>query len=200
MKKAFCFDLDGTLTKDEILPLIAQETDIKEEIETLTKATIEGVINFESSLKLRFKLLSSFELSTIHESIKNVRFYEETLRFIKENKENCFIITGNLDKWIEPLLEEIGCEYYSSQVSINEQGKIIGLKKILNKGEAINELRKEYDKIIAIGDGMGDVNMFEQADIGIAYGQTHNPVKSLLEVSDFVVFEEQSLCRLLNTL
>ena len=46
MKKIFCFDLDGTITTQEILPLIAAELDLYEEISTLTQATINGLIPF----------------------------------------------------------------------------------------------------------------------------------------------------------
>lgn len=42
--------------------------------------------------------------------------------------------------------------------------------------------------------------MFEAADISIAYGGTHKPIQSLITVADYVVYEEDSLCRLLNML
>lgn len=200
MRTAYCFDLDGTLTKDEILPLIANNTDVFEEIQTLTSATINGVINFESSLKLRCKLLSDVKLDYVHKIIENVRLYESILDFISKHKENCFVLTGNLDKWIEPLLEKIGCQYYCSKITINKFGRLQKIDYILNKGEAVGAIRNEFDRVIAIGDGMGDVEMFEKADIGIAFGETHSPVRSLIEVSDFIIYEEKALCRLLNML
>lgn len=200
MKTAYCFDLDGTLTKDEILPLIAINTDVYEEIQALTQATIKGVINFESSLKLRCKLLSDVKLNDVHEILKTVRLYENLINFISENKENCFVVTGNLDKWVAPLLQQIGCKSYSSKITINNQGYLEKIDYILNKGMAITEIKNKYDRVIAIGDGMGDVEMFEKADIGIAFGGTHSPVRSLIEVSDFIIYEEKTLCQLLNTL
>ena len=46
MSSAFCFDLDGTITKDEILPILSREIGLFEEISALTDATINGVIPF----------------------------------------------------------------------------------------------------------------------------------------------------------
>ena len=42
----FIFDLDGTVTKEETLPLIAKHFSVEEEIETLTKQTVMGQIPF----------------------------------------------------------------------------------------------------------------------------------------------------------
>ena len=52
MNKIFCFDLDGTITTQEILPLIASELDLYEEILTLTHATINGLIPCRMVAKL----------------------------------------------------------------------------------------------------------------------------------------------------
>ena len=68
MDKLYCFDLDGTITSEELLPLIAAELDLYEEISTLTTATINGLIPFEKSFRLRCKILS--EMTT--EKIQNV--------------------------------------------------------------------------------------------------------------------------------
>ena len=43
---AFCFDLDGTVTRRNT-PIIAKEAGIHEEISALTTATIRGVIPFK---------------------------------------------------------------------------------------------------------------------------------------------------------
>ena len=47
---------------------------------------------------------------------------------------------------------------------------------------------------------MGDVPMFEKSDYTIAYGGVHTPIKTLIELSNVVVFTEEALCRMLNTL
>tara|TARA_Y100000768_G_scaffold333690_1_gene273899 strand:- start:31956 stop:32558 length:603 start_codon:yes stop_codon:yes gene_type:complete len=195
---AFCFDLDGTVTRDEILPIIAKEAGIHEEISALTTATIRGVIPFKESFLLRCKLLSSIPVEKIHEIINEVRFYDEIVKFISKNKSNCFIITGNLNLWIAPLVDRLGCQYFSSKGSFKKN--YLSVDKVLNKADAINEIKKEFNNIISIGDGMGDVQMFENSNVNIAYGATHEPVASLLKLSNYVIYDEKALCRLLSTL
>ena len=77
---------------------------------------------------------------------------------------------------------------------------MISLENILNKGEAIKDLKKEGDTVISIGDGMGDVLMFQESDLSIAFGGVHEPIETLLKISNYLVYEEASLCRLLKTL
>lgn len=200
MRTAFCFDLDGTLTQQEILPLIAREIDLYQEFEALTLATINGVIPFVNSFKLRCRILAEVPISRVRAIVSQVKLYNEVVEFVSKNKDCCFIATGNLDIWIEEVAQKIGCPIYSSVAKYTGE-KLEGIEKILDKAEAVDDIRtKGFDRVVAIGDGMGDVSMFQQADISIAYGATHQPNQTLLELSNFVTFNEKSLCRTLSTL
>lgn len=197
-EKVFCFDLDGTVTKQEILPLIAREIDLYEEMKVLTDATLKGLISLESSLKLRFKILSDIPLNVIQNVIANIKLNDVIVDFINNNFDHCVIITANMDLWIDDLKKVINCKFYTSSLEYDDN-KIKSIN-LIDKGEVVNSLRSNYKKIISIGDGMGDVCMFEQSDIGIAFGGVHSPVSSLLEVSKFYVNNEEQLCRLLKML
>lgn len=200
MRTAFCFDLDGTLTRQEILPLIARDIDLYQEFEALTLATINGIIPFANSFKLRCRILAEVPISRVKAIVAKVKLYDEIIRFVSKNNTCCFIATGNLDVWIEDIIHQIGCPAYSSTAKYTGD-KLEGIEKILDKAEAVDNIRtKGFDRIVAIGDGMGDVSMFQQADISIAYGATHNPNQTLLELSNFVTFNESALCRTLSTL
>ena len=199
MPTAFCFDLDGTITRDEILPILSREIGLFEEIAALTEATVKGVIPFRRSFLLRCRLLGEIPVSRVQEIIAKVRMYEEILAFIRRNNDNCFVITGNLDAWVAPLVEKIGCRFFCSYADV-ESDKLIGVGHVLNKAEAIAEIRPSHAKIVAVGDGMGDVQMFEHADVCVAFGGTHKPIQTLLQLAHFVSFNERSLCNLLKTL
>lgn len=197
---AFCFDLDGTVTKQEILPLISKEAGIHEEISLLTQITLDGQIPFETSFKLRVKLLSTILISTVRKIVNKVVLDQNIANFIKKNPEHCYIVTGNLDVWIKELIEvELKCKSFSS-IAQFEGDQLHGITKILNKGDAIQSLRSEYKNIVAIGDSMNDCSMFEKANIGIAFGGVHNPVDSLIKLSDYVVYDSTSLVKLLENI
>jgi soluble P-type ATPase len=81
-----------------------------------------------------------------------------------------------------------------------ENDNLLGIKHILSKHEAILELRKNFDYIVAIGDGMNDCSMFEIADKGIAFGGVHEPVTSLIKMSDYVCYDSVGLVGLLTSI
>ena len=82
---AYCFDLDGTVTQEEILPEIAHVLGIKEEIYALTKATMNGHLNFESSFKLRVRLLSSVGLERVRGIVSRVKINSKIQKFINRS-------------------------------------------------------------------------------------------------------------------
>jgi HAD superfamily phosphoserine phosphatase-like hydrolase len=197
---AYCFDLDGTVTRDELLPIIASEVGLSEEIGFLTRLTIQGQIPFEMSFRLRCRLLSDIPIKTVAEIVDQVPLDETIVDFIKSSQESCYIVTGNLDVWIEKIITKLGCGFFSSEATRRADGKLGPLTKILRKSDAIRELRPKYDRLVSIGEGANDLPMFQEADVRIAYGGVHAPAQGLVEVSDYVVSNGSALCRLLKTL
>ena len=197
--KSFAFDLDGTITKVETLPLLARELGLADEMKLLTDLTLSGQISFEKSFQMRYLILKNIPLKRIQEIMAGVDLEEEIVAFISEHKENCFIVTGNLDCWIAPIIAKLGCKSFSSTSRFDEKN-IPVLNKILDKGWAIRELKKFSSKVIAIGESFNDVPMFKAADISIAYGGVHKPVSEIISISDYVISDGNSLCSLLKTL
>jgi phosphoserine phosphatase len=196
-KIAFCFDLDGTLTKKEILPLLAKELNIAEEMEMLTIATLKGIIPFSNSFKLRCLLLKDLFICKAQHIIANIALNDQIISFIQSNINNCFIITGNAEVWLKKLIEKIGCPAFCTTVHY-KGNKIIKVKEIINKGEIVKRIRRTFNYIVAVGDGAGDIGMFEQADLKIAFGGVHEPPTSLTSLSDFIIYSEEELHHLLN--
>ena len=196
---AYSFDLDGTLTSVEILPCIAAELGISEEIATLTRITMEGLLTFEESLRLRVAILGQVPLETVHATVNDVPLDPKLTAFIRSRPDQCFIVTGNLDIWVSKLVERIGCRGYTSTATANNG--VISLRDVLDKGRAVKNIRSRgFDRVIAIGDGSNDVPMFKAADTAIAFGGTHSPMPAAIAESNFVVHDGDTLCKLLNTL
>ena len=197
--KFFAFDLDGTVTKIETLPLLANELNLADEMRLLTELTLSGKISFAKSFELRYFILRNIPLKRIREIMDAVPLDEDIAAFIRANKKNCAIVTGNLDCWIEPVIAKLGCKSFSS-TSVLDEKKMPVLKKILDKGAAIRELKNFSDRVIAVGESFNDVSMFEAADISVAYGGVHQPVDAVIDAANHVVFDGKTLCRLLSTL
>ena len=195
---AWLFDLDGTVTRNELLPLIAKSTGLGDEMRILTDLTLTGAIDFRQSFKLRVALLATVPLNLVHRALLDVEVDSYIKDFIQEHRDDAYIVTGNLDLWVNPLLQSIGVKSFASRGVFN--GSKVILESILDKAEAAIKLRGQYRRVISVGDSFNDIPMFEQSDIGIAYAGTHAPVGALIQTSMFVVKSSESLCRMLRTL
>lgn len=199
MRTAFCFDLDGTVTTTEVLPCIASEIGVSDEIAILTSATMDGHIAFEPSFRLRCLILAQVPEDRVQAIVSNIPLDEAIVSFIHKHKTDSFLVTGNLDIWMHPISQICDCDIYSSEGLYD--GGYLKITKILNKAHAVAEIRaRGYDRIVAIGDGANDVPMLEASDIGIAFGGVHSPSPSAVSVSDYIIYEGAALCRMLQTL
>ena len=81
----FAFDLDGTITTQETLPILARELDLMNEMEQLTRLTLEGKIDFEASFRMRYHLLREIPLQKIRQIMEDVHMDERIAGFIREH-------------------------------------------------------------------------------------------------------------------
>lgn len=195
----FLFDLDGTVTSAETLPIIAQHFDCVEQISELTARTIQGNVPFVESFIRRVNILGGHSVSEVSELLSKVPLYPQIARFISEHKEDCIIVTGNLTCWCDGLFKTIGCQCYGSEAEC-ENDHVVKLKTILRKEQIVDQYRALGETVVFIGDGNNDLEAMRHANISIATGLTHNPAQSLMSICDYVIFDENALVRQMRQL
>ena len=198
MKPLFVFDLDSTITKCELLPLIAQSAGLGNEMAALTEAAMQGKVPFEQDFRNRVRLLQAVPLSRARSIVSRAPIHEKIAAFIRENPLRCIILTGNLDVWIMPIIEKLGmkgrCLCSKAQVC---EDRLLGIASVLDKGAVSKKLPHPF---VAIGDGGNDVGMIRTADIGIAFGGARKPPAGLIAAADMFVQDEDELIGILKKL
>jgi HAD superfamily phosphoserine phosphatase-like hydrolase len=193
----FIFDLDGTLTLCETLPVIARAFHMEEEITALTAQTIRGEVPFMEGFIRRVNLLAHLDVSAVATILERVDLNELLVDFIAQNTSDCLVATGNFEGWIELLCKKIPCETVSSQGNVDAEGRV-RLTKILKKEALVKAYQARGEKVVFIGDGNNDAEAMRLADISIACGIVHKPAPSVMQVVDYAVFDTGALLRLLR--
>lgn len=195
----FLFDLDGTLTKNETLPLIAQHFHIEREIEQLTRDTVMGKVPFDQSFRRRVEILGKLPVSQVAEFLSGAELYPLAVEFIRKHAKNCRIVTGNLSCWTERLIRKIGCEFYASEALVSND-RIKKLVSVLQKGEIVRQYQRAGDEVVFVGDGNNDIEAMRVSDTAIAVALTHAPPAVVLAAADCCVTNEVELYGKLNEL
>ena len=140
------FDLDGTLTAQETLPLIARTFNIEKNLEELTRQTIDGRVPFIESFISRVKLLATIPHEEISDLLVKVPLHGKIVDFITQNTDNCSLVTGNIDLWVKKLAERVGCEVHCSSGEVVD-GQL-KLTSILDKSTVVEKYKAKGYKVI----------------------------------------------------
>lgn len=196
----FLFDLDGTLTLKETLPVIAEHFGIEEQIIPLTQQTVQGIVPFEEGFMKRVHILRQYSVSEISSLLSTVPIHPLLLQFIRQERANCIVVSGNLDCWCHSLLEKIDCKHYYCSEALVKDDKLVGIQRLLNKKAIVCTYQEQGEKVAFIGDGYNDLEAMQQADLALVCGLSNTPAPSLLSVADRVFYDEKELVDYLNQL
>jgi HAD superfamily phosphoserine phosphatase-like hydrolase len=194
--RVYLFDLDSTITKEELLPRIGT---LNGTSELLRKATTEAMLSngsFSKSFLERIELLSEIPLDQAQSVVETVPILEDLMRWIQSNDKNVYLVTGNLDIWLEKFLERYKLKAFTSK-AILQDGKVY-VTEILDKVQVLGNFAR--NEIVYVGDGSNDVEVMRNSDIVILTEIVHKAPTALWDVADFAVKDEEALCKLLSRL
>jgi HAD superfamily phosphoserine phosphatase-like hydrolase len=194
---AFLFDFDGTITAAELLPLIAREVGLEDEIGALTRDTMAGYLPFDESFRSRVELLRATPIARVAEIVAEAPVFPRLLDWIVENRDRCWVVTGNLDCWVAGWMERHGLRFFASTAAV-EGGAVAGVASVLHKESVLGRFAGR--RTVMVGDGANDAQIMADADVGIGFATLHDVPSVVLEVADWVVLNEDALCRTLSQL
>ncbi len=196
------FDVEGVLYDAEYLPLLAEKLNKEKEIWEITKKGIQGEINWEDGLKTRVDLLKGLDLTTckeIADSLPIMTGAKEACRALKEAGWKLMAVSGGFSIMTDRLKEELSLDYVFSNELKFTNGKLDGVKIIVDSDKAksakikIQEWNVKQEDIVVVVDGANDIKLFEICSLGIAY-RAQDIVKDLATVT----LDEKNLGKIID--
>lgn len=185
----FLFDMDSTITRKEVLPEVAKKINRIEEMRRLTEATMMGEIPFRTSFLQRVEILSDIPVQEVNQIVSEIPLNDSIVNFIQKNRNRCYIVTGNLDVWINGLMKKIGMgnHCYCSKADVVDDY----ISKIVSVADKELIVRQFVQRIVMIGDGDNDSGMARMSDIAIGFGGVRDIAPSLIRNIDFAFYDDK---------
>jgi phosphoserine phosphatase len=179
------FDLDGTLT---------QERSIWEYIhrqlgkwygfaEQYQSQFLAGEISYEEFCERDAQVWKGMRVEELLEIIKTVPFHpgaDELIHYLKQKGLKLSLISSGLSLLSDWVHQKYGFDYSVSNDLLHENGILTGRVRIRvhydKKAEWLKEILKKFgvkpDEAIAIGDSLGDIDMFQMVGSSIAFNSS----------------------------
>lgn len=201
--RAFLFDLDATLTTCEFLDALAEELGIGDRTHNLTRAAMDGKMDFGTSYRTRLQLFAGTPLDRINVVVAHLQLAEgaealcETLR---RNGIPTAIVTGGYARVGEAVRQRLGVDaLYATKLEERDgilTGQIIG--KLLDDAAKVQALDDfcakngcQREDCAAIGDGANDLRMLAAAGHAVLYSAAptkphrNQPIDRILGLLNF---------------
>ena len=203
--KNYIIDFDSTFIKveslDELLEISEPGNKLKiDNVKNITNEGMEGKISFSESLSRRIKLLEATK-DNIDKTVQKLRdkvsdSFVNNIDFLKENKDNIYIVSSGFHEIIDPIVLEYGIikkNIYANSFIFDKTQKIIGYDE--NNPLSTSKGKVKILKMLGlkgithiIGDGFTDFEIKKEGYADYFYLFTENiKRKSLIKNADFLL-------------
>lgn len=210
--KIIIFDCDSTLSSIEGVDELARAAgeEATQEIEKMTESAMEGKITLESIFAKRLEIIQptasnvsevgQLYIDTVEPSAKQV------ITTLKNQGWTPIILSGGYRQAIKPLADYLGVEqieavdlYFNQDGSYRDFDRNYPSTRSGGKPEVVKSLRDKYspDKIVAIGDGVSDLESKPVIDIFIGFGR-YALREKVKQEADYFITDLQEIVSLIG--
>ena len=181
-KKLLFADMDSTIIKVECIDELADFFGIREQVESITKRSMIGEIDFSESLKKRVALLKGLDMSQMIDCFKNkVEISQGACTLVKTMKAfgaEAYLVSGGFTFFTDRVASLVGFNDSFANRLVFEKGTLSGEieEPILDEKSKSVILQRlcrarsvDSEDTLAVGDGANDVKMIKEAGLGVSY-------------------------------
>lgn len=190
MKKHTIVALDfESILVPEIWPVISSETGIKELAVTSREFPDFHELTSRRIQILKERNLKVADIQAITEKLEPLSGAPGFLNKLRK-KHQVVIISGGLDKFIDPLIKKLGhSTVFSYTLELENSHEITGFKP-LEKHDLVKSFKKPGIRLVAVGDSTLDIKMLEEADEGILFNAPDDVTVAFPQFPSLKTYEE----------
>ena len=180
-KKMLLADMDSTMIQQECIDELAAEAGVGDRVADITARAMNGELDFEEAIDERVGLLQGLNekiiIQVLEERITYMPGGKTLVQTMKANGGFAALVSGGFTAFTARVADDLGFDENRANTLEIVDGILTGkvVRPILGqqaKLEALNEITARLDitpaDVLAVGDGMNDLLMLENAGTGVA--------------------------------
>lgn len=188
-------DVDSTFLTQEVIELVAEHAGVRDRVEEITTAAMQGELDFAQSLRARVALLEGLDEAVLAEVRAALVPTPGALELVARARAFGWVtalVSGGFHEIIDELAARAGIDHVLANRFEIRDGRLTGAVSgpIIDgaaKRRALEQYASRHEvpvgRIVAIGDGANDREMLRAAGVGIAF----RAKPALREVADVVL-------------
>ena len=208
-KKLLLADMDSTIIKEESLDELAKLIGLEKEVSIITEEAMNGKIDFQEALIKRVSMLKNQPTEILNNLKNNININigaKELIKTMNSNGAQTVLVSGGftfLTEYLKIILDFSFAHANTLQISKSNNGLEVLTGKvelpILDKKAKLQILKQYAEKLnlnleetICVGDGANDIEMVQNAGLGVSYNG-----KDILDKTANLTFKHTNLKGLL---
>ena len=174
-------DMDSTIVATETLDELAAFAGIKDEIAEITRASMNGEMDFARALRKRVRLLKGLPLTALERTWERTEYTKgarELVATMRAHNAYTALVSGGFTFFTGRVVAALGFDTHRANVLADNGKTLTGkVKEPILDGDAKIAALKELARhrklrlaaTMAVGDGANDLGMLREAGLGVAY-------------------------------
>ena len=174
-------DMDSTIVTSETLDELAAYAGLKERVAEITRASMNGEIDFREALRARVAMLQGLHLTALEATWAGVRLTPGALTLVATMRSfgaTTALVSGGFTFFSQRVAALCGFDYARANVLLDDGERLTGAvaQPILDRDTKLATLRAlardggiRRQDTLAVGDGANDLAMLREAGLGVAF-------------------------------
>ncbi len=180
-KRLLLADMDSTIVTAETLDELAAFAGLKDEVAQITRAGMNGEIDFREGLRRRVAMLKGLPVSALDATWRSIRFTDGARALVATMRAHgavTALVSGGFSFFTGRVAASLGFDIHRANVLLHDQRALTGevaepIRDRDDKLRALRELSAAHDlplaATLAVGDGANDLPMLLDAGLGVAF-------------------------------